>query len=70
MAEQLESALDTTIGPAHVPAEYILFQLCREFGKLPHELDQMSVADRELFLSFMRAEGAAHEKQAWRAKNG
>lgn len=57
----MEAALDTTIGGATVPREYVIFQFCREFHCLPQDLDDMDEATLQMFLGFMRAEGRADE---------
>lgn len=58
MIENLAVALSQQ-EEAKVPPEYVLFQFCREFHKLPHEVKEMSPAQYELWTEFMRVEGKA-----------
>lgn len=57
MVEEL--AITLAQEQAKVPHEYVLFQFCREFHKLPHEVKEMSPAQYELWTEFMRVEGKA-----------
>lgn len=57
MIEQLTTALLQERGL--VPNEYVLFQFCREFHKLPHEVKDMRPSQYDLWTEFMRVEGKA-----------
>lgn len=51
-----------------VPPEYVLFQFCREFKKLPHEVQDMPPAQFALWLDFLRAEAKAGTIREERAR--
>lgn len=51
-----------------VPSEYALFQFCRMFHKLPHEVREMPPSQYELWRNFLIAERDADTIREERAR--
>jgi hypothetical protein len=51
-----------------VTHDYVLFQFCRAFHKLPHEIEEMPLSTYQRFCGYMTAEGEADKIRKNREK--